>query len=121
TGTGCGDMRLLVPDSVFAGMSPNKFVYLYSSFGPGFGVAANGGFEQWSVRPVQAAPPAPPAATGSLAGFVYQDLNGNGVYDTGEGIAGLTITLSAVDANGNNLYPDGDLTVTTGDDGAWSV
>lgn len=46
--------------------------------------------------------PAQPTSAGnggSISGFVYEDLNNNGVKDAGEpGIAGVTITLSGDDA-----------------------
>ncbi len=39
-------------------------------------------------------PPPPPAPTASVSGFVYLDLNENGVFDAGdEGIGGVTILL----------------------------
>ncbi|CRK62069.1 internalin, putative [Alloactinosynnema sp. L-07] len=53
---------------------------------------------------------------GSLAGFVYQDLNDNGVKDPGEpGIGGVSVQLTGTDAQGNAV----DVTVTTGGDGGY--
>jgi uncharacterized protein (DUF2141 family) len=52
---------------------------------------------------------------GSIAGRVFNDLNGNGVQDTGEnGISGITIYN---DANNNNAKDAGELVTTTGASG----
>jgi SdrD B-like domain len=97
-GTGTGDAVVLIPDAVFAGYEDTDFVYLFSRFGARFG--ANGGFEQWGVRPVE--PPPPPPQSASLSGFVYLDDGvgpeaigkDNGVRDDGEtGLAGVVIQL----------------------------
>ena len=75
-GSGKGDMVLLVPESAFAGVAADSFVYLYSRFGGIFGGRANGGFEEWSVRKScgePPPPPAPPAGTSSLSGMVFFD------------------------------------------------
>jgi SdrD B-like domain len=55
-------------------------------------------------------------ATGSIGDFVWQDLNNNGIQDTGEpGIAGVTVTLTLPDAttvttttnaSGGYLFPN---------------
>jgi hypothetical protein len=61
--------------------------------------------------------------TGQIGNFVWEDLNGNGVQDSGEpGIAGVLVTLSGdanasmlTDANGNYLFsglPAGSYSVT---------
>jgi uncharacterized repeat protein (TIGR01451 family) len=51
--------------------------------------------------------------SGSLSGFVYVDMNGNGVKDNGDTpLSGVTVTLE--DANGNTLA-----TTTTGRDGSY--
>jgi hypothetical protein len=85
-----GDMRLLVPETVFAGGS---FIYLYSKFG--VNRSANGGYEQWSVR--QAAP-----TLGSISGLVF--------YDPQEGpdeaLPGYTVYIDIPDQDnptGNNV------------------
>lgn len=74
SGSGSGDMALLIPAEAFAGAAANAFVYLYSEFGGQAGMTANGGFEEWAVRSGSAAP-----ATGTLTGRVnlfVDDLEG---------------------------------------------
>ena len=54
---------------------------------------------------------------GSLAGYVYNDVNNNGVKNTGEqGIQGVTITLTGTDFNGNAI----NITTITAADGSYS-
>ena len=54
---------------------------------------------------------------GQLAGFVYVDLNDNGMKDAGEpGIAGVTVRLTGKDANGGDV----DRLQTTAADGSYS-
>ncbi|RSZ35995.1 MULTISPECIES: SdrD B-like domain-containing protein [unclassified Variovorax] len=53
----------------------------------------------------------------ALSGRVYEDLNGNGLIDSGEpGIAGVTMRLSGTDSSGNAIT----LTTTTDASGNWS-
>jgi len=60
-GSGSGDMRLLIPDALFVGLSPTTDIILYSQFGTppntvtGGGQA--GGFEEWYVRQNNTPPP----------------------------------------------------------------
>jgi SdrD B-like domain/Prealbumin-like fold domain/RTX calcium-binding nonapeptide repeat (4 copies) len=77
-----------------------------------FTAGANGGGQQGDLfGVVDTAKVNVVAAGASLAGNVYQDLNNNGVKDTGEaGIAGVTMTLT----NGTNTY-----TVTTDSTGRY--
>jgi hypothetical protein len=113
SGSGAGDMVLLIPDANFAGADPNTFVYLYSQMGSVGGATANGGFEEWAVRRTGAPPT---TGTSSLGGFVFQDLNLNGVLDAGEGLAGVTIQLQGVDDLGNTVV----LTAVTDGNGAYT-
>ena len=56
----------------------------------------------------------PPA---SISGWVYDDVDDDGVKDAGEvGIGGVTITLTGIDDLGNAV----ELTTTTAADGSWS-
>jgi hypothetical protein len=113
SGSGSGDMVLLVPNSAFAGATLGTYVYLYSKMGELAGATANSGFEEWAVP----AHGAPAAGTGSLSGFVYEDDNDDGVIDAGEaGIAGVTITLNGTDDLGRTVV----LTTTTDASGAYS-
>lgn len=94
-GSGSGDVFVLIPNRSFVSSGQNPYVYLYSSFGKSAG--SNAGFEEWAVLPK-------PASTGlgSLAGKVYLDANGNGLYDSLEqGLAGVFITLTGIDNEGN--------------------
>jgi uncharacterized protein YkwD len=55
-----------------------------------------------------------------IAGVVYNDLNGNGRYDIGEGLSGLTITVTT--AGGDGQAPGQTVTtVTTWDSGGYSI
>jgi uncharacterized repeat protein (TIGR01451 family) len=54
---------------------------------------------------------------GTLSGFVYSDVNGNGVKDPGDpGIAGVSLTLTGTDVSGNPV----NLATTTDGTGAYS-
>lgn len=111
--TGLGDAIVLIPNSVFAGASATDFVYLYSKFG--VTNAANGSFESWGVKPVVVPPP--PPTVPSLSGFVYHDLNTNGIKESGEaGIDGVVIQLWVFNASIMDYEPTG-ITATTGPDG----
>jgi hypothetical protein len=119
TGKGAGDMKLLVPDSAFAGAGPGTFVYLYSKLGGLGNARADGPAETWSVRlnvpaPTPEPTPEPPSdpAPGdpsSLSGFVF--------YDDGSGqlhpLANVQILL--LDGNGEVVAE-----TTTGEDGSYS-
>jgi hypothetical protein len=63
SGSGQGDMFLMVPVSAFGNASASDFVYLYSLFGEHN--PNNAGFEEWAIR--ETAIPLPPAA---WAGFI---------------------------------------------------
>ncbi|HJZ94318.1 MAG TPA: SdrD B-like domain-containing protein [Gemmataceae bacterium] len=91
--TGPGDAVVLIPDSFFAGATATSYVYLYSKFGDQ--IHANGSFEEWGVRPPPPPPPPPPPIdTASLSGFVWLDVNNDGIkQDTEAGIAGVVIQL----------------------------
>lgn len=54
--------------------------------------------------------------SGSLAGRVYHDANNNSSYDAGEGLAGVTVTLTGNDDQGNAV----NTAVTTAADGSYS-
>ena len=115
SGSGSGDMFLLVPAAAFAGAEATSFVYLYSKFGDQSGATANGGFEEWAVRPSVYAP-APPG-TASLSGTVFADLNFDGVQSGAEyGLAGVSIQLIGV----NDLGQTVSLTTTTRADGTYT-
>lgn len=61
SGSGQGDMSLLVPVSFFAGVGGSDFLYLYSLFGEHN--PNNAGFEEWALRGGEGpAVPLPPGA-----------------------------------------------------------
>jgi hypothetical protein len=91
-GNGSGDAFVLVPDALLTAAGGN-FIYLYSKFG--LTASTNGGFEQWAVQSQS-------TQLSSLSGYVYNDANGNRVFDTGDsGIADVLVTLTGVDSQGN--------------------
>jgi hypothetical protein len=65
SGSGQGDVRVLVPVSAFGNASAGTFVYLYSFFGAN--LASNDGFEEWAVQTDKLIVPLPPMATAGLA------------------------------------------------------
>jgi hypothetical protein len=115
------DVKVLIPDSAFAGQSANANVYLFSKFSGG-----NGGAEEWGVRKVPCEPPEPPTEVilGSLSGAVYYDANGDGTrtanspgnYFDEFGIAGVVVTLTGT----NDLGESVSLTTTTDDNGLYA-
>lgn len=115
SGSGSGDMKLLIPAELFANADPASFVYLYSKMGALAGASANSGFEEWAVR---SAPSTIPAGTGSLSGQVFFDANQDGVLDatTDYGIAGVVMHLRGV----NDLGLTVDLVMNTAADGTYS-
>jgi len=64
-GNGADDMQVLIPKSAFAGVDPNKYLYLYSKFGATNGMGADNydadaSFEEWRAltnQPPTAAEP----------------------------------------------------------------
>jgi len=64
SGSGGGDMRMLIPTSVF-GNDDNKYVYLYSKFG--VNESADAGFEEWWVKQGSTSQPVPEPSALALA------------------------------------------------------
>jgi hypothetical protein len=87
-GSGSGDMRALIPESVFASANPDPYVYLYSKFG--VNLPTNGGFEEWA--PGTGALP----QTSSLSGSVLNE-------STNAGLPGVIVTLFGVDSLGQTV------------------
>ncbi len=107
SGSGAGDMFLLVPDANFVASPAGSNVYLYSKFGDANG--ANGGFEEWAVKVNNPSGPTP-TGTGSISGTIFDDSNGNGVLDSGETLlGGATVQIQGTDYLGNTVI----LTATT--------
>ena len=59
------------------------------------------------------------AGTGSIAGTVYNDLNGNGALNTGE--PGLANVIVYIDANSNNTLDTNEVRVVTSSTGAYTI
>lgn len=126
SGSGAGDMTLCVPETAFAGVTLDQYVYVYSKFGSNGGFQANSGFEEWAVSTSgnfgipdgggasdggggQAG-----SGTSSLSGFVYLDANDNGMKDDTEfGIKGVTVHISGETDTGKSY----EFYVTTDDHG----
>jgi fimbrial isopeptide formation D2 family protein/uncharacterized repeat protein (TIGR01451 family) len=56
--------------------------------------------------------------TGQMGDRIFADLNGNGAFDTGEGLAGIRVTVAG-DTKGDGTIES--VTVTTGADGLYAV
>lgn len=112
-GSGGGDMFVLIPNSAFAGSSPNSFVYLYSKFGGSWG--ANSGFEEWAVRQGCGCAPQPAQQTSSLSGLVYIDNDGLPGYAAGADIPVAGVQMTLLDGNGNIVQM-----TTSGADGTYT-
>jgi hypothetical protein len=103
SGSGSGDMFLLVPDAAFAGAASGTYVYLYSKMGATAGATANSGFEEWAVKTDTSAPS---VGLSSLAGTVYEDnvtpdAGGIGVLsDNDLRLDGVIVNLTGVDDQG---------------------
>jgi hypothetical protein len=67
SGSGQGDMRMLVPVLAFGGATNSTFIYLYSFFGTNF--ACNDGFEEWAVQTDNFVVPLPTAEAMGLCGL----------------------------------------------------
>jgi hypothetical protein len=106
SGSGSGDIFVLVPDADFAGAPANGYLYLYSKFGVTWG--ANSGFEEWSVK--TGAGTSGGGGTSSLSGYVYFDGNLTGVMDSGDvGLSGIVMQLQGTNDLGQTVV----LTFTT--------
>jgi len=68
SGSGQGDIRMLVPVTAFGAANSGTFIYLYSFFGTN--IATNDGFEEWAVQTDNLVVPMPPAAVTGLASLI---------------------------------------------------
>lgn len=122
-GNGKGDMLALIPNSLFTGAN-SQYVTLYSRFGlhgssvPGADTSAS--FEEWSYLTLD-------DGSGGLTSIVtlegqkFQDHNGNGVQDPGDGgIAGWHISVW-LDSNGDGVKTtDETRDIVTDAGGGWT-
>lgn len=116
SGSGSGDMVLLVPSSAFAGVDPSSYVYLFSKMGGAADATANGGFEEWAVRKTGGV--SGTTGTSSLGGMVYYDADEDGFFNPDNGdraLAGVLVTLQGIDDLGQNVV----LTTTTDANGMY--
>ncbi|NBO90856.1 MAG: hypothetical protein EBV06_00840 [Planctomycetia bacterium] len=96
-GSGVGDVSVFIPDSAFD--SSQAYVYVYSAMGylpntSGKLWECSDGFEEWSVGV------GGPVISSNLTGYKFNDVNGNGVQDSGE--SGLSNWQIYIDSNNNN-------------------
>jgi hypothetical protein len=93
------DMSMLIPVSEFD--QSLEFVYLYSAFGfQGGQWNADSGFEEWNTQ-----------VGVDLSGHKFNDLNINGIFDSGEPLLpGWTIYI---DVNLDNVLDAGDISTVT--------
>jgi hypothetical protein len=111
---GTWDVRVLIPDALFTGLTVTDYVYLYSKLGGTW--AANAGAEVWAVRPGTPTP-GPSPDPGTLSGYVYADMDQDGAREPDRneefvaeyGIAGVNLHLTGT----NNLGNAVDLWTTT--------
>lgn len=101
-GSGYYDYKVLIPESYFAGLTGNPYIYVYSAFSD-----ADSGFEEWA------------SFEGfSISGYKWNDLSGDGIWDGGE--PGLEDWQIYIDVNDNNLFDAGEPITLTAADGSWS-
>ena len=108
SGSGTDDYSILIPVSLFAGRDPaTTYVFLYADMGTASNVYdAESGFEEFNLQ-----------SAGSLVGTKFNDLDNDGVRDTGEpGLAGVTVFIDANkdgilngDTNGNGIQDAGEI------------
>jgi hypothetical protein len=113
SGSGSGDVFVLIPDADFATAPAGGFLYLYSKFGVTWG--ANSGFEEWSVK--TGAGSQGGGGSSSLSGYVYFDADLGGTMNAGDsGIQGIKMQLQGVNDLGQTVV----LTATTDVNGFYS-
>ncbi|MDW7658532.1 MAG: SdrD B-like domain-containing protein, partial [Bacillota bacterium] len=110
SGSGWGDYRVLIPESMFldAGYGPDTYVVLFTFHGEQWDISD--GFEEWGAKVAQYA---------SKSGYKWHDRDADGIWDTGEeGLPGWTIF---VDLNGNGSLDAGEPSAVTGSDGYYQI
>ncbi len=119
-GSGSTNMAALIPDSAFGGGS---YVYLYSKFG--VNISTHGGYEEWAVSGSGNGSSSGGTSSGgvintggTISGNVFNDLNMNGIQNTGEpGLGGWVVFL---DANGDGVLDNNEDWTTTDANGNYS-
>jgi len=82
-------------------------------------LAANQALSGKNIGEEQIASPPPPPTGGSIAGMVFNDLNGSGTLNSGEsGLSGITVYN---DANNNGKLDTGEVTTITDADGNYML
>ncbi len=102
SGSGNDDYAVLVPITEFAGLDPTTtYVYLFTQMGAaGVGWDATATFEEWNLQNGV-----------TLTGTKFEDEDGDGVLDPGEGpVEGVTIFI---DANQNGVFDAGERSIVT--------
>lgn len=109
SGSGTDDYAILVPVSKFAGLDPaTTYMYVYAEMGYlGGDSVGDGGFEEFNLQ-----------TAGSLTGYKFQDVDGDGIWDAGEsGMAGVTIFI---DADKDGILDAGERSTTTDANGQYT-
>ena len=113
SGSGNDDYAVLVPITEFAGLDPTTtYVYLFVQMGAADPVDpdtwdATATFEEWNLQNGV-----------TLTGTKFEDLDGDGIRDAGEGpVEGVTIFI---DANKNGVLDAGERTTVTDADGNYT-
>jgi len=97
SGSGSGDMVLLIPREAFGDASPNQFVYLYSQFGLQPGMTANGGFEEWAFSAIPVSLPTEATGGGNNGGGNNGGgNNGGGNNGGGDNGGGNTVSRNSI-------------------------
>jgi hypothetical protein len=107
---GRADMLLYIPapqqrrgvlGGLLGGLLDNTYLYVYSRFG--VNITNPGGTESWGPATGVVPPPSPPpAGNGSLSGFIFRDVNENGINDDVNcGIREVTVALTGTTDDGD--------------------
>ncbi len=115
SGSGVADMVMYVPLEFFDDLEQDAYITFYSEFGLQgiddstditYNWINDSGFEEWSVREFI-----------KISGYKFNDLDGDGVWDTGDGEEGLGGWTIYIDENGNNELDEGETFTVTDEDG----
>ena len=109
SGSGTDDYSVLIPVSTFAGQDPTTtYVYFFIQMGAaGADWGATSTFEEWNLE----------NGVG-LTGTKFEDVDGDGIKDAGEGpVAGVTIFI---DANKNGVFDAGERSTVTDANGNYT-
>ncbi|MBX7459357.1 hypothetical protein K3152_13975, partial [Qipengyuania sp. 1NDH17] len=107
SGSGEDDYIFYIPVSLFGDAEADHYFTLFSQFGPNPDEGAT--FEEWRIRD-----------NSQIDGFKFNDLDGDGIYDPGDGETGLDGFTFYIDANNNNQLDEGELTAVSSNGGVFT-